>query len=173
MSLNIKPSQIVVVTSKFTHNYRPIEKVLADDDDFQYLIKRPVSSHIFIKTLAHLVKGLELYSESFTPSDHENSQKLQQTARYDNVHILMADDHEFIRKAHARQIGKLTNQVAVCSDGAEALELFKARRGEFHLVMLDGYMPRMDGISAIRAMREYEAATGTQERARLMRMPTK
>ena len=73
--------------------------------------------------------------------------------------VLVADDEAGIRSG-AVEIFKLIGFPAVleAADGLEALEVFKARRGEIALVFMDLTMPRMSGRDAFRAMRELDPA---------------
>jgi DNA-binding NarL/FixJ family response regulator len=70
------------------------------------------------------------------------------------IKILIADDHEFIRKAIAQfiHLQKDMQVVAEASDGAEAVKVFD----EVHpdLALIDLYMPRMNGIETLIAIRK-------------------
>ena len=78
-------------------------------------------------------------------------------------YILLVDDNandlELTQRALAQY--KLANEIIVLRDGAEALD-FLQRRGSFTqrpeadplVVLLDIKMPRVDGISVLRAMKE-------------------
>jgi signal transduction histidine kinase/ActR/RegA family two-component response regulator len=72
--------------------------------------------------------------------------------------LLVADDlpeTRLVMEAFARQAGV---QIDVVRDGEEALWLFTADR--YDLVLLDIHMPRMDGFTAVRAMRALEREKG-------------
>jgi PAS domain S-box-containing protein len=75
-----------------------------------------------------------------------------------HARILLAEDLEdnvaFIR-AYLKSTGY---ELAVAENGQVAVELFKS--GEFALVLLDMWMPVMDGQAAARAMREWEREQG-------------
>ena len=119
--------------------------------------------------MAHISRGQELYSESFTPSERQcQLVKTPVAPKYENVRILMADDDEFIRTAHVRQLGKFTKNIAVCGDGTEALAIYKKNIGEFHLAIIDGRMPQMDGVTTIRNIRELEITSKIKQKLKII-----
>ena len=65
--------------------------------------------------------------------------------------ILVVDDTRSMRKMVATVLQAAGYQVEEASDGAEALE--KARGRVFDLVVTDHNMPRMDGVTLVRALR--------------------
>ncbi|WP_313030372.1 MHYT domain-containing protein [Massilia alkalitolerans] len=74
------------------------------------------------------------------------------------LRVLAADDVpqnlELLQLLMARRGHTLTG----VADGAAVLE--QAREGDFDLVLMDFQMPTLDGLSATRAIRAHEAATG-------------
>lgn len=66
--------------------------------------------------------------------------------------ILVADDSRELRTVLSAQLRKLGFDVQVAIDGVEALD--KARSFKPHLVIMDIMMPKMDGLSATKKMRE-------------------
>ena len=73
-------------------------------------------------------------------------------------HILVAEDNEINQLVISTQLQKLGHTVEMASDGLEALAKWKA--GSFDLVLTDCFMPRMDGFSLTRQIRESEAREG-------------
>jgi two-component system, chemotaxis family, chemotaxis protein CheY len=72
--------------------------------------------------------------------------------------ILVVDDTRSMRKMVAAILGQAGYEVAEAGDGAEALELARARR--FDLVVTDHNMPVMDGVTLVgklRALSDYDA----------------
>jgi|TARA_B110000263_G_scaffold240795_1_gene244347 DNA-binding NarL/FixJ family response regulator len=70
------------------------------------------------------------------------------------VNILIADDSPFIRTAYKRVLETQADFVvsSVCEDGLEAVE--KCSQLEIDVAVLDIRMPRLDGISASKTIRE-------------------
>ncbi|HRW25075.1 MAG TPA: response regulator [Spirochaetia bacterium] len=69
-----------------------------------------------------------------------------------NLTVLLAEDHPVNQELFAALLRKLGCEVGLASDGAEALEL--ASRGDYDMVLMDIFMPRMNGYEAARALRE-------------------
>ena len=67
------------------------------------------------------------------------------------MHILLVDDNPLMQQLLARFLGDLGYHIAVAGRADEALEL--ARRQTFALLMLDMYLPDLDGPDALRALR--------------------
>jgi PAS domain S-box-containing protein len=59
--------------------------------------------------------------------------------------ILIADDEELVRNMLCGILQELGYDVLVAADGKEALEVYKQKKEEIDLVILDMIMPRMDG----------------------------
>ena len=69
------------------------------------------------------------------------------------IRVLTADDHPVVRAGIAAMIGIEPDMdiVAEARDGAEAIALFEVHRPD--VVLIDLRMPKLDGVSAIRAIR--------------------
>jgi len=68
--------------------------------------------------------------------------------------ILVVDDTRSMRKMVATVLQAAGYEVEEAADGAEALD--KARGRVFDLVVTDHNMPRMDGVTLVRALRGLE-----------------
>lgn len=66
-------------------------------------------------------------------------------------HILVVDDHDYVRNALARQLERAGHTVVVRSDGIAALEA--VRQQAFDLILLDVLMPGMRGDSVLAALK--------------------
>jgi len=69
--------------------------------------------------------------------------------------ILLVDDSEDIRALVAAYLEHTPHQLAMAADGQAAIEKFCS--GPFDPVLMDVQMPVMDGYTAARAMRQWEA----------------
>lgn len=70
--------------------------------------------------------------------------------------IVVVDDHSEIRKAVARQLASAGHEVHEAADGAEGLA--HCRKHKPALVICDIFMPGMEGIETIRAIRREQSA---------------
>ncbi|MGZ3409773.1 MAG: response regulator [Xanthobacteraceae bacterium] len=73
--------------------------------------------------------------------------------------ILLAEDEEVLRSMLIRAFSA-GHTVTAASDGAEALDLITAAKGEYDLLLTDIRMPLMDGIAlALSVARDYPKIT--------------
>jgi CheY-like chemotaxis protein len=76
------------------------------------------------------------------------------------VRVLLADDHPTNRIVIEMILEVVGAEVVSVADGLQALEQFK--RQAFDVVLMDVQMPVMDGLTAIRAIRAFEAERGSR-----------
>jgi CheY-like chemotaxis protein len=72
--------------------------------------------------------------------------------------VLVADDNPTNRKVIELMLSAAGAQPTCVEDGRQALEAWQA--GAYDVVLMDLRMPVMDGLTAIRSIREAEAASG-------------
>jgi len=68
--------------------------------------------------------------------------------------ILLVDDEKESRACVADFLRDLGHEVVECADGYEALTHYHAQ--EFHLVLSDVRMPKMNGVTLVQNIREFE-----------------
>lgn len=68
--------------------------------------------------------------------------------------ILIAEDSESNQVLLSLYFGNTDCSLTFAANGVEAVELFK--NGSYDLVLMDIFMPVMDGLAATAAIREYE-----------------
>lgn len=71
--------------------------------------------------------------------------------------ILLVDDEESVRVLGVRMLERLGFQALTATNGREALELFRTRRGEITLVLLDLSTPELNGEETVRELRRLES----------------
>ncbi len=67
--------------------------------------------------------------------------------------VLVIDDDPMVREMAAAMLMILGYEAAPAADGVEALEIFRSRREEFRLAILDLTMPGMNGWETLRELR--------------------
>jgi len=76
------------------------------------------------------------------------------------LRILVADDSEDGRVLVSAYLGEGGHVIDFATDGAQAIELAAGTR--YDVVFMDLEMPKIDGVSAMRAIREHERVQGRQ-----------
>ena len=74
------------------------------------------------------------------------------------LRVLVADDHATNRKVVDLILTGAGAETTCVEDGAQAMDAFRA--GVFDLVLMDMQMPVLDGLSAVRGIRAWEAEQG-------------
>ena len=72
------------------------------------------------------------------------------------LRILLTDDAASILKVTKRFLEKNGHTVKTAENGNQSLELLKARRDDFDLLITDLQMPVMDGFESVKRYREFE-----------------
>ena len=77
-----------------------------------------------------------------------------------SLRILVADDHPTNLKVVELILGQIGAEVVQATNGAEAMLAFRTQ--PFDLVLMDMQMPVVDGLAAVRGIRELEVASDSQ-----------
>ncbi len=101
------------------------------------------------------------HSAQETEPPFEAASSVDRHSERPQLQALIADDNPINRLLLERQLQKLGCQVSVSTRGDEALELWASLRPD--LLFADCFMPGLDGLELVRAIREreYEAGAGT------------
>ena len=93
-----------------------------------------------------------IYFPALVSDEEEEPTKSSPLPRGGSETILLVDDEELIRELGARILTKAGYKVITASNGREALEVYKTRKGEISLVILDLIMPEMGGKQCLQAL---------------------
>ena len=80
-----------------------------------------------------------------------------QTRNGGRQRVLVVDDESSIRDLLAKTLALAEYDVDTASDGANALDRLRERRGNYDLMIADLRMPGMDGLSLIREVKHINA----------------
>ncbi|MBS2009983.1 MAG: response regulator [Cyanobacteria bacterium SZAS TMP-1] len=105
--------------------------------------KQKTRSHSSTMQLDEVAQALSLHTESLTGGKRW---------------VLVADDHAINRQVAYLFLSDLGFSVDLANDGVEAVQFFKTKR--YDLVFLDCQMPRIDGFSAAKIIKEIQARMG-------------
>jgi two-component system NarL family response regulator len=86
----------------------------------------------------------------------EDDKKKPSSAKKKRIRILIADDHTVVREGLVSLVKRKSDMVIVAeaSNGREAVNLWKEHRPD--VALLDLRMPELDGVSAIKEIRELD-----------------
>jgi CheY-like chemotaxis protein len=118
-----------------------------------YLTKPVSSSDLLNSVLSALGTGVKGRKE---PS-LVNWNSLREDQR--RLRVLVAEDNPVNQVLALRMLEKLGHTITLASNGREALEALDQH--PFDIIFLDVQMPEMNGIDAVRAIRENERTTGS------------
>ncbi|MFS2160539.1 response regulator [Pseudomonas sp. Pseusp122] len=112
-------------------------------------VVRPLRRQHFYRTLCQVQSGA-------TPTLNEVPAPLRALERHDySLDILVVDDIATNREITQLFLERFGHRVSLACDGIEALSLLGQQ--VFDAVLMDGQMPRMDGIEAVRQLRSGQA----------------
>jgi CheY-like chemotaxis protein len=91
---------------------------------------------------------------SLTTDADDRPERPRIAARGNGERILLVEDEPALAQVGARRLVRLGYQVATETDSTRALEMVRARPGDFDLLITDYSMPHLDGIHLGQALRE-------------------
>jgi PAS domain S-box-containing protein len=114
---------------------------------FNGYISKPVRPPELLEALAKTLSA-DVDLEAAEPEDKGRAEPEE---RFEGT-VLVAEDHEVNRELFTLLLTRLGCKVINARDGMEAVEIGAARR--FDLILMDLFMPRMDGYEATRVIRD-------------------
>lgn len=94
------------------------------------------------------------------PVVRQDTQIRLPTAVTANRRILVAEDNEANRELITRQLQLLGFTTAVVGNGAAVIDTYRDSPDDYALILMDCQMPQVDGYSATRQIRSFEAGSG-------------
>ena len=117
---------------------------------FKKILRKPIDRKMLYETMS----GYLVQQEPTQGQLIEQKTSVIQAPEKENgaVRVLLADDNPVNQQLIAFHIKHAGAQAVIVNDGAEALA--EAIKGQFDLILMDMQMPTMDGMTAVRYIRE-------------------
>lgn len=116
------------------------------------ILRRPVHPRVLVRALSQLMGG-----DVGAPPEGEESgaAAAPRMLRQFDLHVLVVDDEPVNRRVLELLLSQLGFEVDVAPDAESALNAWMT--GAYDLVLMDAFMPGMDGFEATRTLRAMEA----------------
>jgi two-component system sensor histidine kinase/response regulator len=121
----------------------------AEQLGLQGVLIKPLTESVMFNTLVDIL----LPSDADGPLDDDDTAiaTATQYAALAGKRVLVVDDNAFNREVATDFLTSVGIVVDTAVDGIEAIE--KIETGDYHAVLMDTHMPRMDGLTAVRLLR--------------------
>ncbi len=127
-----------------------------ESSGFKACISKPVNRSNTMEVLAH-AHGIAFEKPAVTLPKEPSSPPPPPAPlpKGRGLNVLLAEDNKMNQRVATNMLKKMGHTVTLAQNGKEAVELFAA--STFHLILMDGQMPVLDGLEATRMIRKLEA----------------
>ncbi|KIY02861.1 uncharacterized protein Z520_01326 [Fonsecaea multimorphosa CBS 102226] len=127
-------------------------------------VKRPFVWHRMVESIVSAARtGRSSVDRSvrFAPvvdvvDDNQNSRPTHETKTLRGATVLLVEDNKINQKLGVKMLNTLGYSVIVADDGQEAIDKLVEHDNDIDIILMDQSMPRMDGITATKRIREME-----------------
>ncbi|OAG33950.1 hypothetical protein AYO21_11903 [Fonsecaea monophora] len=128
-------------------------------------VRRPFVWHRMVESIASAARtGRSSIDRSvrFAPvvdvvDDNKDSRQTHETKTLSGATVLLVEDNKINQRLGVKMLNTLGYNVIVADDGQEAIDKLVEHDHDIDIVLMDQSMPRMDGITATKKIREMES----------------
>ncbi len=130
-----------------------------DDDDSSYdaFLTSPINAHDVVRWVVSVLKH-EMLSATAAVAVAQIPPQLAAPPAVSSATILIAEDSPVLQQMLQLLFDRLGYVVNIVGNGREAVEA--AARGNYSVIFMDWQMPEMDGLEAVRVIRQAESQKG-------------
>jgi len=156
-----KLPDILFIDHKFRYRDGEIEKFL--DFDTKIVVMTTGDQKRNLKQYQSRIDRMLFKPINFTKTlrvlaDKEESVETQNNLRFENVHVLVAEDNLINQKLIKHVLTRFGLKVSIVNNGQEALE--QRMKNEYDMIFMDIEMPVMGGMEATGKILSYERSNG-------------
>ncbi|MCG7532802.1 response regulator [Psychrobium sp. MM17-31] len=116
------------------------------------VLEKPIKPSQLTSSLLTIVNGNSNKSTTMSPSPTAIIKR-----NFSEIKLLIAEDNRINQKVIEGFLSDTHAVIDIVSNGVEAVE--KAKNNSYHLILMDVQMPEMDGLTAAKLIREFDAHT--------------
>jgi len=98
----------------------------------------------------------KIYLPTCEPAESSVEVETPEARRDQIATILLVDDEESIRDLGSQTLGEFGYKVLTAGDGEEAFEVYRHKKNQIDLIILDLIMPGMGGVKCLEKLLEYD-----------------